>query len=250
MNRGSLIRVDRRFRGPPDSANGGYVCGCVASLAEVTLRIRLLSPPPLDTVMHAIARDDGGLDLLHAGTRIATAVHDVMPDDTELDPDDVLAAPPGYEQALHASQQFVGLRNHPFEGCFVCGPARARGDGLRIFAGPVDGEPGRRPVFAAPWLPDESLAAQDGRVAAQFMWAALDCPGFAAASVDGRLMLLGEFTAHVDRPVHVDEPCVILAWVLRRDGRKCEVATALLDEDGECCARARALWVEPRSRGS
>jgi len=42
------VTIDRRFRGPSDSGNGGYVCGVVAALvggpAEVTLR----SPPPLD----------------------------------------------------------------------------------------------------------------------------------------------------------------------------------------------------------
>jgi len=247
MTHGSLIRVARRFRGPPQSANGGYICGCVARLAASTVRVRLLLPPPLETVLHAIARDDDGLDVLHDGQLVATARPDALPPDSDFDPQHVLAAPPTYEQALHASQHFIGLRHHPFVECFVCGPARVRGDGLRIFAGPVADSAGAAPVHAAPWLPDESLAAPDGRVAAEFMWAALDCPGFAAASPDGRLMLLGEFTAHVDRPVHVDEPCVVLAWVLRRDGRKCEVATALVDEDGECCARARALWVEPRA---
>jgi hypothetical protein len=26
----ATIRIDRRFRGPPESGNGGYVCGCLA----------------------------------------------------------------------------------------------------------------------------------------------------------------------------------------------------------------------------
>lgn len=247
MRHGSLIRIERRFRGPPESANGGYICGCLARLAEGTVRIRLLSPPPLDAVMHARQREDGGLDLLHGEQCVATAVQDAVPAGSLFDPDRILCAPPSYEQALHASRHFIGLRSHPFEGCFVCGPARARGDGLRIFAGPVATARDRPQLYAAPWLPDESLAGPDGRVGAEFMWAALDCPGFAAASPDGQLMLLGEFTAHVDRAVHIDEPCVIVAWVLRRAGRKCEAATALFDEDGECCARAIATWVEPRS---
>jgi hypothetical protein len=246
VTHGSLIRVAHRFRGPPQSANGGYICGCVARLATGTVRVRLLSAPPLDVVLHAIARDDDGFDLLHDGVLVATARRDVLPAGSAFDPQRFLAAPPDYEQALQASKHFIGFHAHPFVECFVCGPARARGDGLRIFAGPVAESPVGTPLYAAPWLPDESLAGSDGRVAAEYMWAALDCPGFAAASPDGRLMLLGEFTAHVDRLVHVDEPCVVLAWVLRRDGRKCEVATALLDEDGECCARARAVWVEPR----
>ena len=53
-------------------------------------------------------------------------------------------------------------------------------------------------------------------------------------------------TAHVDRRVHVDEPCVLIGWLIAHRGRKYEVGTALFDEDGEACARARATWVEPR----
>lgn len=63
-------------------------------------------------------------------------------------------------------------------------------------------------------------------------------------------MLLGEFTAHVDRRVHVDEPCVIIGWRINVSGRKYEVGTALFDEDGDLCAKACALWVEPRLPGA
>ena len=41
------LTIPRRFRGPPNSGNGGYVCGMlvrqIAGAAEVTLR----APPPL-----------------------------------------------------------------------------------------------------------------------------------------------------------------------------------------------------------
>lgn len=239
MTDGSLIRIERRFRGPPDSGNGGYVCGRLARLADETVRVRLHRPPPLDIVMHAVPCGPGVLELRHGDALIA----DTAPSELGIGLGLAVPASPGYEAALHASQRFVGLRRHPFDGCFVCGPRRARGDGLRIFAGHVDGAS----LVAAPWLPDLSLASAEGKVAPEFMWAALDCPGWSAASLDGRVMLLGEFTAHVDRCVHVDEPCVIAGWVIRREGRKCEVGTALYDEDGECCARARALWIEPRN---
>ena len=46
----SLI-IASRFKGPPDSGNGGYVCGAFAVAAGTELRIRLLAPPPLDTPM-------------------------------------------------------------------------------------------------------------------------------------------------------------------------------------------------------
>jgi hypothetical protein len=141
-----------------------------------------------------------------------------------------------------ASRSYVGFTSHPFGSCFVCGVQRTRGDGLRIFAGRTnaDGQ------VAAPWVPDATLCLADGKVAPEFMWAALDCPGFFAASGDGRSMLLAEFTARVDRRVHLDEPCVVIGWRLRSEGRKHEVGTALFDEDGELCARALGLWIEPR----
>jgi hypothetical protein len=50
--------------------------------------------------------------------------------------------------------------------CFVCGPARAPGDGLRIFPGPVS----RRSVWAAPWTPDLSVGGPDGRVRDEVVW--------------------------------------------------------------------------------
>jgi hypothetical protein len=80
------------------------------------------------------------------------------------------------------------------------------------------------------------------------MWAALDCPGYFAARSDGVAMLLGEFTAHVDRRVHVDEPCVVIGWRLAIKGRKYEVGTALFDHAGGLCAQARATWIEPRGQ--
>jgi hypothetical protein len=125
----------------------------------------------------------------------------------------------------------------------VCGTQRGRGDGLRIFAGPI----AERELVAAPWVPDASLDAGDGKVRAEFMSAALDCPGYYAVAPDDRMMLLAEFTAHVDRRVHIGESCTLIGWRLGSNGRKHEAGTALFDGKGELCGRARALWIEPRA---
>jgi hypothetical protein len=102
-------------------------------------------------------------------------------------------------------------------------------------------------VVASGWLPDASLEGGNGKVAPEFMAAALDCPGyFAFAAARPSPWLLGEFTAHVDRCVHVDEPCVVIGWSLGGEGRKHAVGTAVFDEDGELCGYARGLWIEPR----
>lgn len=230
----SQLTVASRFCGPPGTANGGYVCGLFASHAPEVVRVRLQKPVPLDVPLQIERRGEGRLELLHEGQLVARA----EPAPLELQP----PAAPDYLQALAASRRYVAFDHHAFPGCFVCGTARARGDGLRIFAGATRAGD----MVAAPWVPDASLGHDDGKIGAEFMWAALDCPGYFAARDDGRPMLLGEFTAHVDRRVHVDEPCVVIGWKIAASGRKHEVGTALFDEDGELCGRARATWIEPR----
>ena len=231
-----FLTVAPRFCGPPGSANGGYLAGLFAQHAQETVRVRLHLPPPLGASLQVVPREGGRFELLHDGAVIASA----EPTRLEIE----VPSPPDYLAALEASRRYAGFTGHAFPGCFVCGPERARGDGLRIFAGPLSA--GAAAMVAAPWVPDVALGLDDHKVRPEFMWAALDCPGYFAARADRVAMLLGEFTAHVDRRVHVDEPCVILGWRISVDGRKYEVGTALFDEDGELCARARALWIEPK----
>jgi len=232
------LRIARRFNGPPESGNGGYACGLFAVTAGVDLRVRLHLPPPLETELE-LSRDetgDGTWRLRHGVTLVATGT----PVSLALE----VPSPPQYVQAVWASQHYAGFREHAFPDCFVCGPHRRRGDGLRIFPGLLDSG-----IVAAPWLPPESLATDPGddRIAPQFHWAALDCPGYFAVSAGRRPMLLGEMQAHVDRPVHVGEPCTVIGWKLGGEGRRHYAGTALFDGDGELCARARATWIEVRA---
>ena len=229
------LTIAPRFRGPPESANGGYFAGLVATLAAHTVSVRLLKPPPLQTELTVSALEEGGLRVLQGGEPIGEAHPAVL----AL----VVPAAPDYLAAVEASRHYAGFRHHRFPGCFVCGTQRARGDGLRVFAGPIAG----RGIVAAPWVPDASLDAGDGKVRAEFMAAALDCPGYYAIAPDDRMMLLAEFTAHVDRRVHIGEACTLIGWRLGGSGRKLEAGTALYDGKGELCGRARALWIEPRS---
>jgi hypothetical protein len=230
------LSIPRRYCGPPDRANGGYACGALARQAAGIVRVRLERPVPLECELEIVERDGGRLELLHGAERVASAA----PAGLHLH----VPAPPGYLEALEASRHYAGFIEHAYPSCFVCGTGRKRGDGLNIFAGRV----GTRSLVAAPWTPDPSLDAGDGKVGGEFMWAALDCPGYFAARDDRRHMLLGEFTAHVDRRVHIDEPCVVIGWPISISGRKYEVGTALFDEDGELCARARGLWIELRTQ--
>lgn len=233
------LTIAPRFCGPPGTGNGGYAAGLLAQHAATTVCVRLERPVPLERALQVHVLEGGRLELRDGEQRIAQAEPAVL----DLQPP---PAPP-YLAAIEASRRYLGFHGHPFPRCFVCGPARARGDGLRVFAGALVPDPsGPQGPVAAPWVPDVSLGAADGKVRPEFMWAALDCPGYFAARADGVPMLLGAFTAHVDRRVHVDEPCVVVGWRIGGSGRKHEVGTALYDEEGIVCARARALWIEPR----
>ncbi|MEY4786053.1 MAG: hypothetical protein RIR41_3988, partial [Pseudomonadota bacterium] len=169
--------IARRFNGPHDSGNGGYSAGLAARLlpeaeaVEVTLR----APIPLEQTLRAHPTADG-LDIItdDAATRIQImslrAVHLETPD----------VKSPGFEAATVAAASFRNVEDHVLPHCFVCGPARAEGDGLRIFpdwlkdpAG-IENPNGFR-IVAAPWQPTPDLADASGRVAPEFLWAALDC---------------------------------------------------------------------------
>ncbi len=230
----ATLTIARRFRGPAQSANGGYFAGCVAAHLAQTVTVRLLRPPPLDTPLEVQTLPDGTLAIVLGEQQIGSA----RPATLTLTPPPA----PAYFEAVEASRHYAGFRHHRFPTCFVCGTERPRGDGLRIFAGALP----ERGLVAAPWVPDASLEAGDGKVRPEFMSAALDCPGFYAVSPDDRMMLLGEFTAHLNRRVHIGERCTVIGWRLESEGRKHGAGTAVFSEDGELCGSAQALWIEPR----
>jgi len=232
------LTVEERFCGPPGFANGGYFAGLLARYSPDPVRVRIEKPIPLQVPLEVHGEGSAALELLHQGAILARA----QPAAFEL----AVPQAPDYLRALDASCHFVGFAHHAFPACFVCGTDRARGDGLRIFAGELSGHD----QVAATWVPDLSLSAGDGKVRPEFMSAALDCPGYFAARSDGVPMLLGEYSVHVDRCVHVDEPCIVIGWRIAVSGRKYEVGTALFDYDGDLCARARALWIEPKPGGT
>ena len=233
----SLIRVAPRFCGPPESANGGYICGLVAGRIDQPVTVRLLRPPPLATALELHSESPGLWAVVFAGLRYLEARASAP---LEL----AIPASPGYPEAQEATGRGPqDAREHPCPGCFVCGPDRAPGEGLRIFAGPVTG----KDFVAAAWVPDASVAGVDGVVPAPVLSAALDCPGFHALRTGPQPWLLGEFTSHIDHSVHAGEQCVILGWKIEGHGRKQLVGTALFGEDQCLCAWARGTWIQPRS---
>jgi hypothetical protein len=238
------IIIDKRYCGPPNSGNGGYVCGrlagCIPGGAEVTLR----APPPLDKPLDVVAADDGSWGLCDGATVLATA----RSASVEL---------ARLEKASFDEASAAGLltpvkpHEHPLPTCFVCGPARAHGDGLRIFVGPLARRsPSGSAVLAATWTPDPTLTGEGGLVAPEFLWSALDCPtGFASSfdresgSFDRTPILLGRMSARIAARPRPGERCVVTAWEAGRDGRKRSAEAAAYGETGTLLAVARATWI-------
>ena len=229
------IVIEHRFNGPPNSANGGYICGLIAGAIGESVSVRLHRPPPLDTPLTVKPRNGHEWQVLHDEQVIAVAARAGVQAH--------VPKPPSYMDALTISRQYIGFRAHSFPTCFVCGPQRQIGDGLRIFPGKA----ANAQLVAAPWRPHESLADALGKVRPEFIWAALDCPGYFASIFEDRIALLGELAVHVDRSVHVEEPCVVIGWRILVEGRKHKVGTALFDEEGERCALGVATWIEAKT---
>ena len=148
-------------------------------------------------------------------------------------------APVSFEAATQSSKRYHGFQQHTFPQCFVCGPQRQPGDGLRIFAGPTEG----RDVVAAPWVVDESLGTP---IATEFLWAALDCPsGFALWSpLEGTTVVLGQLTASIRGELMPGDKCVAMGWPLHVEGRKRFAGSAVFSATGKLIALARAIWIQ------
>jgi hypothetical protein len=229
------LTIAARFNGPAGSGNGGYVCGLLAREIQGPSEVSLRAPPPLDTPL-ALAHAGGTVRLMHGDAVIAEARPATF----------ALAVPraPTAAQAEAARARYRGLLNHRYPTCFVCGPQREH-DGLDIFTGAVEG----RDMVACVWTPASDLAGADGRIAPEFIHAALDCPSYWALPRAGDMAaLLARLTASIDTELpRVGEPLIVAAWPLSSDGRKHRGASAVYSPDGAVIARAEALWIEPRS---
>lgn len=227
------IQVHRRFRGPPASANGGYVAGLLAEWIEGPAQVDLLAPIPLEVPLHR-RRDDAEVMLFDANRNYARG----RPADAPLDFD--VPGPPSEEELEAAAMSFPGPSGHPIPGCFVCGVERAPDDGLCIFPG----ESPHRDVAIAEWVPGEDLADEQGHVEERYLWAVLDCPSYFGLCEPRPLALLARMSATIERPVLPGERLSITGWELGREGRKHHSASVVHDEAGDQLAVARALWIE------
>jgi len=234
------VVIERRFRGPPDSANGGYACGLLAAhldpgpAAEVTLR----APPPLDHPLQ-VRSEDGQVELLDGETLIATGR-------AAETPSFEIPAPVSLEEAARARELSPMQSDHPYPMCFVCGSDRAKGDGLCVTCGPVPGREGE--LVAAPFETDETMAAEDGSVREELVWSVLDCPGGIAGMLvpEAGKSVLGQLTSAIHHPLEAGRDYVAMGWPTGREGRKLRAATAIIDGEGRRMASSDATWIELR----
>lgn len=249
----SSIVIEAKFRGPPDSGNGGYISGAFAEhlfalsggpnegggdAVQVTLR----APTPLDVEMQVVGVDADHLDIKQGEVLIAQAER------TELELD--VPTPPSFADAaaaVGASPALMpglnslvpgGLGFHPI--CFCCGADVAASEGLRVFAAPVEGFDG----VAAAWQPDAAFADDQGFLPSAVVWAALDCPGQFAFMNDGiRTGLLGRMTAKIVQPIAASDQIVVIGWCIGIEGKKHFAGTAMFNQQGECCAVSKQVWI-------
>jgi hypothetical protein len=204
------IVVERRFRGPAGSGNGGDTCGLVAGLLDAdTVEVTLRLPPPLDAPLR-VERADDSVRVLDGEALVAEA----RAAELVLE----LPEPVAFDEAAAIAASRSDDPDHPFPGCFVCGPGREEGDALRLRPTPTgDGR------IVAPWRPSD--------VTRPFVWASLDCPGAHAVNPDGArgISVLGRLTARA------------LELPASGDGRRFHAGTALFRGDRPL-AVARAVW--------
>lgn len=255
------LTIESRYCGPPGAGNGGYVAGRFAAFLDAgpdeAVEVTLRAGVPLDTplvvetgvnqpdvigsgVSDPVAPDgtprerNGAADLVAEGAHIAGAR--VVPfDAAPFHPRS--RAPLSFSAASDLADGAL-LRDpdeHPFPGCFVCGPARAPGDGMRLFPSRVP----ERSDFAVAWTV--------GHAGAEYVWAALDCPSsypmYLSEAPFAGPCVLGRITARVPRTVDVGERCVVMSWREAVAGRKLHTASAVYDEAGKLVAAARATWI-------
>jgi hypothetical protein len=223
----TAVVLDRRFNGPPETANGGYACGVVASHVDGPAHVSLRRPVPLGAALELERHDDGHVTL-HDGELLIAEGDPALP--LDLEP----PYRPTVEEARAAAAQRPDAWPAAFHSCWVCSPARE--DGLGVVFGRLAGHP------------DATAAVLDaGTVAPEVVWAALDCPSYTPPLWGNATpSLLAAMHAELLEPVPARGPVAVVGWTLGSEGRKHRSATAILAGDGRVLARASALWIRLR----
>ena len=245
------LTIATRYCGPPDSANGGYVAGLLAKPLRATsnsdhlgIQVRLLAPPPLEQELdlYEMNSELGELGSLLQMGQTEVAVATLVPQPPAP------PAAPTFEQAKAAMAHFDGS-DHPFPGCFVCGPGRDSADALCIYPGKVSTVPAaEKPMVASTWQVDADYCNEDGVLNTEILCAALDCPSSfgileVASNKEMEPMVLASFTFVLNGDLKAGEQAIAVGWAESRKGRKAFGGSAIYNSAGQCVAYAEALWI-------
>ncbi|MBW3665484.1 MAG: hypothetical protein KY469_20505 [Actinobacteria bacterium] len=224
-----VVTIDRRFRGPLRSGNGGVSAGLAARFIEGPATVRLRRPPPLDRPL-GVRRVDGAVHVFDGQELVMEA----SPAATPVEPPLQGAV---LERTLERGTTPPPERHRAPE-CFVCGP---RDDGLRICPRHLPGTQ----VWSTVWTPDDSVSSIGAVVDAHIVWGALDCPAGIAVVRGGLAELtffpaLTSLAATIEHPVPVGRPVAVLGWLISEDERRINGGTAVVGSDGTVLASAYA----------
>ncbi|WP_150253549.1 hypothetical protein [Nocardiopsis deserti] len=253
-NGAPTLTIPTGYNGPDGSGNGGYTAGLLAArltaVGGPAVQVTLRTPPPLERPLTVEGGPEGALHLTDPGAvegarLVAEAVTADLPDASVIP-----GGPVTVPEARQAEERYAGLTGHPFPRCYSCGPERAEGEGLRLFAGSV--RPGTGPdgvgnTVACTWTPHPSLDEGSGGVGLAQVWAALDCPGGWSSAISDRPALLGRITVRVDEAPRTGDAHVVMGHLEAVDGRKITTGSALYDGTGRLLALARATWIALRA---
>jgi len=232
------VTIPSRFKGPPKSANGGYTCGLMARRIEGDAAASLKIPPPLDTPI-TLMESEGTVEMRLDDRLVGRA----QPAALDLE----VPAPPKPLRLAGDPVDAPGrpVKFAPFSTCFVCGKDREHPDGLCIHPQQLEG---CETMVAAPWRLHEGLGNEHGHVATEYLWAALDCPGYFACA-PGEAALLARLTVGIRSSLEAHGDATVFGWDLSGPGRKRRCGTAIFAPDGTLVAKAEGLWVvvEPSS---
>ncbi|MBV1914540.1 MAG: hypothetical protein KUG72_04090 [Pseudomonadales bacterium] len=245
------LTIATRYCGPPDSANGGYVAGLLAKSLRATsnadqlgIQVRLLAPPPLEQPLdlYEMKSEQGELGALLQMGQTEIAVATLVP---------ALSAPPAAPTVQQAEAAMAGFdgSDHPFPGCFVCGPGRDPADALCIYPGGVSSvPPTEKPMVASTWQVDANYCDDNGVLKTEILCAALDCPssfGILEVPTNKEMepMVLASFTFMLSGDLKAGEQAIAVGWAESRKGRKAFGGSAIYNSAGQCVAHAEALWI-------
>ena len=90
------ITINERYNGPPNIANGGYVCGLLANFIEGPADVWIRKPTPMGCELSIVSRDDDSFCIMSNGDICVEAKPGIL----NLE----MPESPGFENALTAAK--------------------------------------------------------------------------------------------------------------------------------------------------